>query len=224
MASRLTHSRISNIDNQFWWMTESLTSKDWTHKYVWTPQHAEWSKLANVFIDTINLMGSNHNLLSCWWHFDHCINMAIILKVEAETQWITAKNLFRRLQLLNIDKKIWLIIVAEHGWILHEKPWSLNSRTIRDVWIRDVWTSSSLGIFIPSTIMINITHHSNHYVQFQRIIHNGPKYSRTSSTTKWWPSATSNSSSGNTNLALAVFGCLWESLIVFAKDWLHVWA
>ena len=30
--------------------------------------------------------------------------------------------------------------------------------------------------------------------------------------------------SGNTNLALAVFSCLWESLIVFAKDWLHVWA
>ena len=32
------------------------------------------------------------------------------------------------------------------------------------------------------------------------------------------------STSGNTNLALAVFSCLWESLIVFAKDWLHVWA
>ena len=30
--------------------------------------------------------------------------------------------------------------------------------------------------------------------------------------------------SGNTNFALAVFSCLWESLIVFAKDWLHVWA
>ena len=30
--------------------------------------------------------------------------------------------------------------------------------------------------------------------------------------------------SGNTNLALAVFSCLWESLIVFAKDWLYVWA
>ena len=30
--------------------------------------------------------------------------------------------------------------------------------------------------------------------------------------------------SGNTNLALAIFSCLWESLIVFAKDWLHVWA
>ena len=27
--------------------------------------------------------------------------------------------------------------------------------------------------------------------------------------------------SGNTNLALAVFGCLWESLIVFANDWVH---
>ena len=28
--------------------------------------------------------------------------------------------------------------------------------------------------------------------------------------------------SGNTNFALAVFSCLWESLIVSAKDWLHV--
>ena len=28
-------------------------------------------------------------------------------------------------------------------------------------------------------------------------------------------------SSGNTNLALAVFSCLWESLIVFANDWVH---
>ena len=31
-----------------------------------------------------------------------------------------------------------------------------------------------------------------------------------------------NNSSGNTNLALAVFGCLWESLIVFANDWVHL--
>ena len=30
--------------------------------------------------------------------------------------------------------------------------------------------------------------------------------------------------SGNTNLALAVFGCLWESLIVFAHDWVHFWS
>ena len=74
----------------------------------------------HVFIDVINLMGSNHDLLSCWWHFDHCINMAIRLEVEAETQWITAKNLFRRLQLLNIDEKIWPIIIAECGWILQE--------------------------------------------------------------------------------------------------------
>ena len=74
----------------------------------------------HVFINTINLTGSNHNLLSCWWHFDHCINMAIRLEVEAETQQITTKNLFRRLQLLNIDEKIWLIIVVEHGQILQE--------------------------------------------------------------------------------------------------------
>ena len=74
----------------------------------------------HVFIDVINLMGSNHNLLSCWWHFDHCINMAIRLEVEAETQWITAKNLFRRLQLLNINEKIWPIIMVEHGQILQE--------------------------------------------------------------------------------------------------------
>ena len=31
----------------------------------------------------------------------------------------------------------------------------------------------------------------------------------------------SQTTSGNTNLALAVFGCLWESLIVFANDWVH---
>ena len=74
----------------------------------------------HIFIDAINLMGSNHNLLSCWWHFDHCINIAIRLKAEAETQWITAKNLFRRLQLLNIDEKIQPIIIAEHGRILQE--------------------------------------------------------------------------------------------------------
>ena len=46
--------------------------------------------------------------------------MAIRLEVEAETQRITTKNLFRRLQLLNIDEKIRLIIVVEHGQILQE--------------------------------------------------------------------------------------------------------
>ena len=40
--------------------------------------------------------------------------------MEAETQWITAKNLFGRLQLLNIDEKIQLIIMAECGQILQE--------------------------------------------------------------------------------------------------------
>ena len=25
----------------------------------------------NIFIDAINLMGNKHDLLSCWWHFDH---------------------------------------------------------------------------------------------------------------------------------------------------------
>ena len=74
----------------------------------------------HIFIDMINLMGSNHNLLSCWWYFDHCINMAIRLEMEAETQWITAKNLFGRLQLLNINEKIRLIIIVEHGQILQE--------------------------------------------------------------------------------------------------------
>ena len=60
----------------------------------------------HIFIDVINLMGSNHDLLSCWWHFDHCINTAIRLKAEAETQQITTKNLFGRLQLLKIDEKL----------------------------------------------------------------------------------------------------------------------
>ena len=65
-------------------------------------------------------MGSNHDLLSCWWHFDHCINTAIRLETEAETQWITTKNLFGRLQLLQIDEKLQSIIVAEQGWILQQ--------------------------------------------------------------------------------------------------------
>ena len=65
-------------------------------------------------------MGSNHDLLSCWWYFDHCINMAIRLETEADTQQITAKNLSRRLQLLQIDEKLWLIIVVEWGWVLQE--------------------------------------------------------------------------------------------------------
>ena len=72
----------------------------------------------NIFIDAINLMGNKHDLLSCWWHFDHCINMAIRLEMEAETQWITAKNLFGRLQLLKINKKLRPIIIAEQGQIL----------------------------------------------------------------------------------------------------------
>ena len=74
----------------------------------------------NIFIDAINLIGNECNLLSCWWHFDHCINMAIRLKTEAETQWMTAKNLFRRLQLLKIDEKLRPIIVMEKGWILQQ--------------------------------------------------------------------------------------------------------
>ena len=46
--------------------------------------------------------------------------MAIRLEVEAETQQITTKNLFGRLQLLNIDEKIQPIIIAEHRQILQE--------------------------------------------------------------------------------------------------------
>ena len=117
--------------------------------------------------------------------------MAIRLEAEAETQWITTKNLFGRLQLLNIDKKIWPIIIAECGQILQEmaNTWPFDSRTI---W--DVWTHSPLGILIPSTITINITHCSNHHVQLWGIIHNSPEHSRTPSTTKQWSSTTSNSS------------------------------
>ena len=74
----------------------------------------------HVFHDVINLMGNECDLLSCWWHFDHCINMAIRLEMEAETQQITAKNLFVRLQLLKIDEKLWLIIVVEWGQILQQ--------------------------------------------------------------------------------------------------------
>ena len=40
----------------------------------------------HIFLNAIDLMGNNHDLLSCWWHFDHCINTAIRLEMEAETQ------------------------------------------------------------------------------------------------------------------------------------------
>ena len=126
------------------------------------------------------------------------INMAIRLETEAETQWITTKNLFRRLQLLNINKKIQLIIVVEWGQICtlrDEEQWrSLGPQTIWDVQIWNIWTNSSLGILISSTIMINITCCSNHYIQLWRIIHNSPEYSGTPGTTKWQPSTASNSS------------------------------
>ena len=46
--------------------------------------------------------------------------MAIRLEAEAETQWITAKNLFRRLQLLKINEKLQPIIIAERGQILQQ--------------------------------------------------------------------------------------------------------
>ena len=101
-----------------------LNNPDWQH----------------VFINAINLMGSNHDLLSCWWHFDYCINIAIRLEAEAETQRITAKNLFGRLQLLNIDEKIWSIIIAEHGWVLQEMENSLNPL---------VWEPSEMSKSIP---------------------------------------------------------------------------
>ena len=54
--------------------------------------------------------------------FDHYINMAIRLETEAETQQITAKNLFGRLQLLKIDEKLQPIIIAEWGRILQQTP------------------------------------------------------------------------------------------------------
>ena len=46
--------------------------------------------------------------------------MAIRLEAEAETQQITTKNLFGRLQLLNINEKIQPIIIAECRRILQE--------------------------------------------------------------------------------------------------------
>ena len=111
------------------YMTLTTNPNEWPKVQLLKTEPISMYKLHNmlndldwqhIFIDAINLMGSNHNLLSCWWHFDHCINMAIRLEMEAETQWITAKNLFGRLQLLNINEKIQLIIVVECGWILQE--------------------------------------------------------------------------------------------------------
>ena len=46
--------------------------------------------------------------------------MAIRLETEAETQQITTKNLFGRLQLLQIDEKLQLIIIVEWGQVLQE--------------------------------------------------------------------------------------------------------
>ena len=74
----------------------------------------------HIFTDTLDLMGNNHDLLSIWWHFDHCINTAIRLETEAETQWITTRNLFGRLKLLNINEILQPIIIAEHGWVYQE--------------------------------------------------------------------------------------------------------
>ena len=107
-----------HIDNKSWWTAEGPTPKDQTHEHVQTSQHAEQSRSTTRFHWHNQPYGEWSWPLSCWWHFDHCINTAIRLEAEAETQWMTTKNLFRRLQLLNIDKKFWLIIVTEHGRVL----------------------------------------------------------------------------------------------------------
>ena len=115
--------------------TSTTNSEEWPK--VWLPKTKpvsmyELHNMLNdldwqgVFINAINLMGSNHDLLSSWWHFNHCINTAIRLEGEAETQWMTAKNLFGRLQLLKIDEKLWSIIVTEQGRILQEAENSCN--------------------------------------------------------------------------------------------------
>ena len=106
------------------YLTSTTNPKEWPRPKVWLPKtelvsmyelHNMLNDLdqQNIFIDAINLMGNECDLLSCWWHFDHCINTAIRLETEAETQWITAKNLFERLQLLKIDEKLRPIIVME---------------------------------------------------------------------------------------------------------------
>ena len=74
----------------------------------------------HVFLNAIDLMGNDCDLLSCWWHFDHCINTAVRLEMEAETQQTTTKNLFERLKFLKIDEKLQSIIVAECGQIYQE--------------------------------------------------------------------------------------------------------
>ena len=93
----------------------------------------------HIFTDVLDLIGNEQDLLSCWWHFDHCINTAIRLEMEAETQQITARNLFERLKLLKINKKLQPIIVAEHRWVYWE---------MKECWDPLVWdpskTSSSI--------------------------------------------------------------------------------
>ena len=91
----------------------------------------------HIFLNAINLIGNKRDLLSCWWHFDHCINTAIRLKTEAETQQTTAKNLFERLKLLKIDEILWPIIVTEHGLIYQEM------KEHQDPLVRDLSEASS---------------------------------------------------------------------------------
>ena len=94
----------------------------------------------HIFTNTLDLMGNEWDLLSCWWHFDHCINTTIRLKTEAETQWITTRNLFERLKLLKIDEKLWPIIVTEYGWVYQE---------MRECWDPLVWQPSKTSSSVP---------------------------------------------------------------------------
>ena len=104
----------------------------------------------HVFTKALNLMGNNTSLLNTWWHFDHCINTALWLEKEATTQWDTAKGLFRRLTLLNVNEVLWPIIIKEHAW----GYWEMYRMTCQGprnppVQHSPVWQSSETSSSIP---------------------------------------------------------------------------
>ena len=159
----------------------------------------------HVFKNAIELMGNNYDLLSCWWHFDHCVNTAIRLDIEVESQWTTHQEPLWEVKtsqnwweiLTDYDRRMWTGILGDEG-----TPRSIGQRTIWNLWVYP-----SFGIFIPSTIMINITCCSHHHIQLWRIICNCSQYSRT--TWEWRRITTTSYST-----TLDASSCLFFTIIM----------
>ena len=132
----------------------------------------------HIFLNAINLMGNNHDLLSC------LIIVSILLSDLKQKQkpngllprtslrgWNFSRSMrsFDRSSSWNMD-----------GYIRRSRPIGLGN-----IW--DIIIYSSTRILIPPTIKINIAHCSNHYVQLQGVIYNCSQHSgmpRESSTTR----------------------------------------